>query len=130
MSDASKKIIIDEDWKSEAQQEKEMLEAKLKEEKQNQQRGMPQASFEVLVNSLAMPAMLNLGMIHAPQQKPHVNLSEAQFYIDLLTVVENKTKGNLEAAEHNLLKTILYELRMAFVSMSQSANAQSPETTA
>lgn len=124
MSDASKKIIIDEDWKSEAQHEKELLEERLEQEKLNPDRGLPQASFEVLVNSLAMPAMLNLGLIHAPQQKPQVNLSEAQFYIDLLSVVENKTKGNLETAEHNLLKTILYELRMAFVNLTQSIGNQ------
>lgn len=129
MSDASKKIIIDEDWKSEAQQEKEMLEEKLEQEKLQQGKSMPQASFEVLVNSLAMPAMLNLGLIHVPQQKPQINLTEAQFYIDLLTVVENKTKGNLETAEHNLLKTILYELRMAFVNLSQSIDKQGTQTS-
>ncbi|MBL8822210.1 MAG: DUF1844 domain-containing protein [Planctomycetia bacterium] len=129
MSDASKKIIIDEDWKSEAQQEKEMLEEKLEQEKLQQGKSMPQASFEVLVNSLAMPAMLNLGLIHVPQQKPQINLAEAQFYIDLLTVVENKTKGNLETAEHNLLKTILYELRMAFVNLSQSIDKQGTQTS-
>jgi hypothetical protein len=129
MNDSTKKIIVDEDWKSEAQREKELLEEKLKEEKQHQQRGMPQASFEVLVNSLAMPAMLNLGMIHTPQQKPHVNLAEAQFYIDLLTIVENKTKGNLETAEHNLLKTILYELRMAYVSIAQNPAAKNSDSS-
>jgi Domain of unknown function (DUF1844) len=117
MSETPKKIIIDEDWKQEAQHEKEALEAKLEQEKQTKSQPMPTASFDVLINSLAMPAMLNLGMISIPNQTP--NLGEAKFYIDLLEVVEQKTKGNLEVAEHNTLTTLLYELRMAFVAATQ-----------
>lgn len=116
MSDSPKKIIIDEDWKQEAQQEKESLEAQLEQEKRTKTPAIPTASFEVLINSLAMPAMLNLGMISMPNHKP--NLSEAKFYIDLLEVVEQKTKGNLEVNEHNTLTALLYELRMAFVSVT------------
>ena len=123
MSDPTKKIIIDEDWKQSAQQEKEELEAKLEAEKARSARPVPTASFEVLINSLAMPAMLNLGMVQMPDHQP--DLSEAKFYIDLLGVVEQKTKGNLETAEHNMLTTLLYELRMAFVSLAQQAPADS-----
>lgn len=119
MSDTPKKIIIDEDWKQEAQQEKESLEAQLAKEKQTQAPPLPTASFEVLINSLAMPAMLNLGMISMPNHQP--NLNEAKFYIDLLEVVEQKTKGNLEVTEHNTLTALLYELRMAFVAVTQQA---------
>lgn len=123
MSEAEKKIIIDDDWKQEAQQEKETLAAKLEEEKQHQ-RVAPVASFEVLINSLAMPAMLNLGMISMPDHQP--NLSEAKFYIDLLEVVEQKTKGNLSTQEHNTLTTLLYELRMAFVAITQGTPGPNP----
>lgn len=119
MSDPAKKIIIDEDWKQSAQQEKEELAAKLEAEKEQAARPAPVASFEVLVNSLAMPAMMNLGMIQIPNQPPELNLAEAKFYIDLLGVVEEKTKGNLENAEHNMLTTLLYELRMAFVTLAK-----------
>lgn len=119
MSDPAKKIIIDEDWKQSAQQEKEELAAKLEAEKEQAARPTPVASFEVLVNSLAMPAMMNLGMIQIPNQPPELNLVEAKFYIDLLGVVEEKTKGNLENAEHNMLTTLLYELRMAFVTLAK-----------
>lgn len=120
MSDTPKKIIIDEDWKQEAQQEKESLEAQLEQEKQTKAPPLPTASFEVLINSLAMPAMLNLGMISMPNHQP--NLNEAKFYIDLLEVVEAKTKGNLEVTEHNTLTALLYELRMAFVAATQQAS--------
>lgn len=119
MSDTPKKIIVDEDWKQEALHEKESLEAQLEQEKRTQPPPLPTASFEVLINSLAMPAMLNLGMISMPNHKP--NLNEAKFYIDLLEVVEQKTKGNLEVTEHNTLTALLYELRMAFVAATQHA---------
>ncbi|MFT3882026.1 MAG: DUF1844 domain-containing protein [Gemmatales bacterium] len=119
MSDTPKKIIIDEDWKQEAQLEKESLEAQLEKDKQTKAPPLPTASFEVLINSLAMPAMLNLGMISMPNHQP--NLNEAKFYIDLLEVVEKKTKGNLETTEHNTLTALLYELRMAFVAVTQQA---------
>lgn len=123
MSEPAKKIIIDEDWKQEAQQEKELLEKQLEQEKHTQQ-SIPTASFEVLINSLAMPAMLNLGMINMPKHAP--NLDEAKFYIDLLEVVEQKTKGNLDVAEHNMLKTLLYELRMAFVAITTQGAVPTP----
>lgn len=119
MSDPTKKIIVDDDWKQEAQAEKEALEAKLLEEKEKQHRPMPTASFDVLLNSLAMPAMLNLGMVQMPDHQP--NLAEAKFYIDLLEVLEKKTKGNLDTQEHNMMTTLLYELRMAFVAVTQGA---------
>ena len=122
MSDPTKKIIVDDDWKQEAQAEKEALEAKLSEEKEKQQRPMPTASFDVLLNSLAMPAMLNLGMVQIPDHQP--NLAEAKFYIDLLEVLEKKTKGNLDTQEHNMMTTLLYELRMAFVAITQGAGQQ------
>lgn len=122
MSDPTKKIIIDDDWKQEAQAEKEALEAKLSEEKEKQQRPMPSASFDVLLNSLAMPAMLNLGMVQIPDHQPNIN--EAKFYIDLLEVLEKKTKGNLDTQEHNMMTTLLYELRMAFVAVTQGAGQQ------
>ncbi|HMO35093.1 MAG TPA: DUF1844 domain-containing protein [Gemmatales bacterium] len=118
MSDPAKKLIIDDDWKQEAQAEKEALEAKLEQEKERLKQPVPRASFEVLVNSLAMPAMLNLGMVQMPGHEP--NMQEAKFYIDLLEVLENKTKGNLETQEHNILKALLHELRMAFVAISNA----------
>lgn len=113
MSDPGKRIIVDEDWKQSAQEEKEKLEVELQQAKGTEKPAFPTASFEVLINSLAMPAMMNLGMVDIPDHKPQ--LEEAQFYIDLLTVVEQKTKGNLEVAEHNLLTSLLYELRMLYV---------------
>lgn len=119
MSDPAKRIIVDDDWKQAAQEEKEKLAAELQNEPRQPQSAFPEASFEVLVNSLAMPAMLNLGMIQMPNHTPR--MEEARFYIDLLTVVEQKTKGNLAVAEHNMLTTLLYELRMTYVKANENA---------
>jgi hypothetical protein len=123
MSD-EKKIVIDEDWKEEAQREKERLAEALEEEKLHQHElpPLPEASFEVLVSSLATPAMLSLGMLNIPNRQP--NLDEAKFYIDLLEILERKTKGNLETREHNALTSILYELRMGFVAVTQKLAAK------
>jgi len=119
-----KKIIVDEDWKAEAEREKETLAAKLEEEKQTQANlpPMPEASFEVLLSSLATPAMLSLGLIQVPNKQ--VSFEEAKFYIDLLGILEQKTKGNLETREHNLLTSMLYELRMAYVAATKNPQVE------
>jgi hypothetical protein len=121
-----KKIIVDEDWKAQAQQEKETLSAKLEQEATQRRAVSPEASFEVLLSSLATPAMISLGLITIPNKQP--NLEEARFYIDLLEILEKKTKGNLENRESNALTSILYELRMAYVAATRNpAGASSPQ---
>jgi hypothetical protein len=133
MSDGNpeKKIFIDEDWKEEAQREKEQLEKELEKEKGHAHElpPLPAASFEVLVSSLATPAMISLGMLQVPGRPP--SLDEAKFYIDLLEILEHKTRGNLETREHNTLTSILYELRMVYVSamkqMAEAPSAQPPD---
>jgi hypothetical protein len=117
-----KKIIIDENWKEEAQREKEKLAEELEQAKEQfEDMPLPSASFEVLLSSLATPAMISLGMLNIPNRQ--VNLEEAKFYIDLLEILEQKTKGNLETREHNALTSLLYELRMAFVAAQQKPAA-------
>jgi hypothetical protein len=118
-----KKIFIDEDWKEEAQREKEKLAEELEKQKQELP-PLPEASFEVLLSSLATPAMLNLGMFNVPDRQ--VNLDEAKFYIDLLEILERKTKGNLDTREHNALTSLLYELRMGFVAANQKTAVPPP----
>jgi hypothetical protein len=114
-----KKILIDEDWKEEAQREKEKLEEQLEQEKAQVKDlpPLPAATFEVLLSSLATPAMIALGMLQVPGRPP--SLEEAKFYVDLLEVLEQKTKGNLDTREHNALTSVLYELRMVYVSAVQ-----------
>jgi hypothetical protein len=80
-----------------------------------------QPSFATLVLSLSTQALMCLGEIaEAPGAEPHQDLVAARSIIDLLAVLEQKTKGNLTEDEEALLERILYDLRMRFVQLSGS----------
>lgn len=83
----------------------------------------PKATFNTLILSLSTTALLHLGteLEGMPADRaPEVNLSMAQHSIDMLSLLEEKTKGNLTGEEERLLSGILYDLRMRFVSVSKS----------
>jgi hypothetical protein len=78
--------------------------------------GVPR--FLDLVESLQMGAMANLGMLQGPDGKRSpVNLPGAKDAIDLLGILQDKTKGNLEKEEDEVLREGLYHLRMAYMAM-------------
>lgn len=79
---------------------------------------MPEASFPTLVNSLVTQVLLYLGDLTPRGVEPQVNLDMARFNVDLLGVIEQKTKGNLTEDEQKLLDNALYETRMRFVSVA------------
>ena len=81
-------------------------------------REMPEASFPTLVNSLVTQVLLYLGDLTPRGVEPQVNLDMAKFNVDLLGVIEQKTKGNLAEDEQKLLDNALYETRMRFVSVA------------
>lgn len=81
-------------------------------------REMPEASFPTLVNSLVTQVLLYLGDLTPRGVEPQVNLDMARFNVDLLGVIEQKTKGNLTEDEQKLLDNALYETRMRFVSVA------------
>jgi hypothetical protein len=79
--------------------------------------GIPPATLGVLVEMLATQAAISMSDQHDPETgQPLQNLDLAKHYIDLMAVVEEKTRGNLTDDERRLLDTLLYELRMAYVS--------------
>jgi hypothetical protein len=84
------------------------------------QRELPEASFGTLVNSLVTQVLLYLGDLTPRGVEPQVNLDMARFNVDLLNVIEEKTKGNLNADEQRLLDNALYETRMRFVSVASA----------
>jgi len=130
VSEEEKKIIIDEDWKVKVQREKEELQKKLEEEKTKN----PEASedkeispeealtpsFESLVGVLTTDAMLALGVI-APQgaQQVVIDLEQAQFFIDLLLVLRDKTKGNLSSKEEGILNNSIAQLQEIYLVRNQ-----------
>lgn len=81
------------------------------------QRGAP---FEQLVMSLLTTAMFQMGLAARPGDPPPApDLAAAQEMIDLLTMLQGKTKGNLTREEEEILTSGLYELRLAFVELSR-----------
>lgn len=78
--------------------------------------GLPEARFDLFVSSLAIDALIGMGDVpHPVTKKPAVNLPHARYLIDLLGILEEKTRGNLSVDEDRLLKDTLYQLRMRYL---------------
>jgi hypothetical protein len=77
-------------------------------------------NFTAFVVSLATTAAIHLGDLADPQTGGRLepNLEGAAQMIEILTLLEEKTKGNLTAEERQVLEQVLYELRMRFVEAS------------
>ena len=76
--------------------------------------------FETLVSYLSTTAMFQLGLIPGPSgERIPADMPNARRTVDLLEVLQEKTKGNLSASESRLLEDVLYELRMSFVEMQK-----------
>ncbi|MSO31093.1 MAG: DUF1844 domain-containing protein [Acidobacteria bacterium] len=74
-------------------------------------------SFAAFVLSLAHTAAVHFGDIHDPVsgEQGEMNLQAAAQMIDILMLIDEKTKGNLRAEERQMLDSVLYELRLRFV---------------
>jgi hypothetical protein len=77
-------------------------------------------TFERFLASLYMTAMLQLGLMRQQGEQPRIDIIGARQTIDTLTLIADKTKGNLTAAEQNFLQNSLYELRMAYVEVTNA----------
>ena len=125
MADEEKKIIVDEDWKAQAQKEKEALKEQEKADDKKEDQAhppMPEANFSGLVSMLATQAFYALGLIRPEgdedkQVEPDWQI--AKFNIDMLGMLEEKCKPNLTDEEAHLLKSTLEQLRMLFVQLSK-----------
>jgi hypothetical protein len=86
-------------------------------------------TFERFMASLYMSAMMQLGLMHEQGGQPRVDLIGARQTIDTLSLLSEKTKGNLTGTEENFLQNCLYELRMAYVEVT-NALTRPPQTSA
>jgi Domain of unknown function (DUF1844) len=77
-------------------------------------------TFERFMASLYMTAMMQLGLMHEQGGQPGVDLIGARQTIDTLGMIAEKTKGNLTPKEQGFLQNCLYELRMAYVEVTNS----------
>ena len=80
---------------------------------------MPEMTFDRLIQSVYMQAILQLGGGAEPGQTPQIDLLGARQSIDMLEVLADKTKGNLSTQEDQLLQSALFEARMGFLEMTQ-----------
>lgn len=77
---------------------------------------MPKVSFDTLVASLNASALFNMGVLAEPGAgETKKDLEMARYTIDLLEMLEEKTKGNLSVEEAEMLKNVLYDLHMIYV---------------
>ncbi len=77
-------------------------------------------TFERFLASLYMTAMLQLGLMREQGAQPQIDIIGARQTIDTLSLLGEKTKGNLTPAEENFLQNSLYELRMAYVEVTNA----------
>ena len=116
-----KKIIIDEDWKTEAHKDKEVLkeEEEIEHEAADHEQEpapLPEANFEGLVSMITTQAYYALGLLRTEDDKDRPpDLAIAKYNIDMLGVIEEKTKGSLTEDEARMLEGTLHQLRMIFV---------------
>jgi hypothetical protein len=142
------KIIIDEDWKTQAQSEKERLAREQATAETAATSGpaesvakspspvadqpamqLPEASLTALVSMLATQVMVALGYVpHPVTGQPQRSLPEAKYLIDLISMLEEKTQGNRTPQEISILSSVLHEIRLAYVDAQKSPAPASPPT--
>ena len=118
------KIIVDEDWKNQVENEKVSAEVG-RDVPEETVSAMPEASFASLVTSIATQAMVAVGAFPTgdDEKPPEAQPQLAKHLIDTLGMLEEKTKGNLTDDERQMLTGVVHDLRMLFVQSSQKAPA-------
>ncbi len=144
------KIIVDDDWKTQAQAEKQRLAEQVEKKAQpaapagadagtsqaggaagaptreaaaeaQQERKLPEAGFATHVNSMVTQAFMAMGGMEDPRTKQRMlDLDVAKYHIDTLVMLEEKTRGNLTDDEKRLIDQGLYECRLQYVHVAQS----------
>jgi hypothetical protein len=83
--------------------------------------GLPAVDFHTFVLSLGSSALLHLGELEHPDVgAPQKDLPLAKHTIDILVMLEEKTRGNLTPAEEKLIGSLLYDLRLRYVEAQKS----------
>ncbi|MGI9455362.1 MAG: DUF1844 domain-containing protein [Aeoliella sp.] len=132
------KIIIDEDWKSQVEAEKEAAnqehaptdpnDALPQADAPDADLPMPPASFSMLVSSLATEAMMALGQLpHPVTGEVEPRRHQAKYLIDTIEMLREKTIGNVAAEESAGVEELLHQLRMAFVQMPATTEKDAAE---
>jgi hypothetical protein len=84
----------------------------------------PPVGIEHVIQSIYLSAVVALGAATEPGQKPRVDILGARQSIDMLGVLQEKTKGNLSEKEQRLLQNALFEVRMMFLEVTNAIAQQ------
>jgi len=122
-------IHVDDDWKAQAQAEKQRLAEEVESQESDPDApgagGLPPADFKTLISTMVTQAMFAMGAIPDPQTGQRVaHLDLARHHIDMIGVIEEKTKGNLDEEEQTLVTQTLHELRMHYIEIARQAAQQ------
>ena len=92
------------------------------------QPAIPVMNFDRLVQSLYMTAAVQMGAGTGPNEQPRIDIMGARQSIDMLSVLDEKTQGNLTGEEKRLLQNALFDLRMSFLEITNAIanSAQRP----
>ncbi len=85
---------------------------------------IPAVTFEHVIQSIYLSAIVALGAAAEPGQKAHIDILGARQSIDMLGVLQEKTKGNLTEKEQRLLQNALFETRMMFLEVTNAIAQQ------
>ena len=94
------------------------------------QGGYPEMTFEKVIESLYMSALIQMGALRTEGEEPRVDIIGARQTIDSLTIIHDKTKGNLTDRERTMLQNVLFELRMAWIELTNAIAKQATEQPA
>jgi hypothetical protein len=86
-------------------------------------------SFEHIIQSFYVSAMVAMGAGTEPGQKARVDILGARQSIDMLALLQDKTKGNLTPKEEATLQNVLFELRMMFLEITNAIAQQAQRGT-
>jgi hypothetical protein len=87
------------------------------------------ALFSTFIMSLASAACVEMGLVEDPTTRAkRLNLAAARSHIELLAMLSEKTKGNLDPTEKELLQRIVTDLRLQFATVSQSKESKGGTT--
>ena len=113
------KARVDEAWKKSVEEERERLREEARERQAQGQPAegeLPEADFRIFLAGLYTQTLVALGEVDSPlSQKKEQNLREAQYLIDTISMLKDKTEGNLTKDEESYLDGLLHDLRMRYV---------------
>ena len=119
-------VHVDEGWKQSVAEEREKLREKVARAREQRQQGgeassMGEPTIESLMAGLYTQTLVAMGQVPNPVSgEKEENLPEAEYLIDTIAMLRQKTEGNLTGEESGYIESILYDLRMRYVTAASS----------